>query len=110
MIPLYVLIARNYGLADSYLGMILPFAINSTAVFIFRQYFLQLPSELFEAARIDGAGELRVLWRVALPLVRPALLTGVLLTFIGPWNEFLWPFLITKEPTCSRSRSRWPTT
>ena len=97
MIPLYVMIARTYGLSDNYLGMILPYAINSTAVFIFRQYFLQLPKELFDAARIDGAGELRTLWSIALPLVRPALLTAVLLTFIGPWNEFLWPFLITKE-------------
>lgn len=96
-IPLYVMIVRTYGLADSYLGMIAPFAINSTAVFVFRQYFLQLPQELFEAARIDGASELGILWRVAVPLVRPALLTGVLLTFIGPWNEFLWPFLITKQ-------------
>jgi multiple sugar transport system permease protein len=97
IIPLYVMIVRDYGLADSYLGMILPFAINSTAVFIFRQFFLQLPQDLFAAARIDGAGELRILWSIALPLVRPALLTAVLLTFIGPWNEFLWPFLITKE-------------
>ncbi len=97
MIPLYVLIARTYGLADNYLGMILPYAINSTAVFIFRQYFLQLPGELFDAARIDGANELRILRSIAIPLVRPALLTAVLLTFIGPWNEFLWPFLITKQ-------------
>jgi multiple sugar transport system permease protein len=96
-IPLYVMIVRSYGLADSYLGMIAPFAINSTAVFVFRQYFLQLPQELFDAARIDGASELNTLWRIAIPLVRPALLTGVLLTFIGPWNEFLWPFLITKQ-------------
>jgi multiple sugar transport system permease protein len=97
MIPLYVLIARDYGLADNYLGMILPFFINSTAVVIFRQYFLQLPKELFEAARIDGASELRLLWGIAIPLVRPAIITVVLLTFIGPWNEFLWPFLVTKE-------------
>jgi multiple sugar transport system permease protein len=97
IIPLYVMIVRSYGLADSYAGMILPFAISSTAVFIFRQFFLQLPEELFSAARIDGAGELRILWSIALPLVRPAILTAVLLTFIGPWNEFLWPFLITKE-------------
>lgn len=96
-IPLYVLIVRTYGLADTHLGMILPFAINSTAVFVFRQYFLQLPRELFEAARVDGASELAILFRIALPLVKPALLTAVLLTFIGPWNEFLWPFLITKQ-------------
>ena len=68
VIPLYVMIVRSYGLADNYLGMILPFAINSTAVFVFRQFFLQLPE-----------------------------LTVVLLTFIGPWNEFLWPFLVTKQ-------------
>ncbi len=99
IVPIYVLVARNYGLSDSFVGMIAPFAINSTAVFVFRQYFLQLPPELFEAARIDGASEWRVLWSVAVPLVRPALLTGALLTFIGPWNEFLWPFLITKKQT-----------
>ncbi len=97
IIPLYVLIVRNYGLGDSYLGMIAPFAINSTAVFVFRQYFLQLPPDLFNAARIDGASELRILRSVALPLVRPALLTAMLMTFIGPWNEFLWPFLVTKQ-------------
>lgn len=97
LIPLYVLIVRDYGLGNTYLGMILPFAINSTAVFVFRQYFLQVPASLFEAARIDGASELRILWQVAVPLVRPALVTAILLTFIGPWNEFLWPFLVTKE-------------
>jgi multiple sugar transport system permease protein len=97
MVPLYVMIARDYGLADSYLGIILPFVINSTAVIIFRQYFLQLPRAIFEAARIDGASEWQVLTRVALPLIRPALVTVVLITFIGPWNEFLWPFLVTKR-------------
>jgi multiple sugar transport system permease protein len=97
IIPIYVMVVRTYGLADSYLGMIAPFAINSTAVFVFRQFFLQLPDDLFSAAALDGAGELRILWSVALPLVRPALLTAVLLTFIGPWNEFLWPFLVTKD-------------
>ncbi|MFF2847538.1 carbohydrate ABC transporter permease [Streptomyces sp. NPDC058001] len=97
MIPLYVLIVRDYGLADSYLGMILPFAINTSAVFIFRQFFLQLPAALFEAARLDGAGELQILFRVALPLCKPALLSVVLLSFTGPWNEFLWPFLVTKQ-------------
>jgi multiple sugar transport system permease protein len=97
LIPLYVLIVRTYGLGDNYLGIILPYAINTAAVFIFRQFFLQLPNELFEAARIDGASELRILRSIALPLVKPAVLTTILLTFIGPWNEFLWPFLVTKD-------------
>lgn len=97
LIPLYVLIVRDYGLADSYAGMILPFAINTSAVFIFRQFFLQLPAAMFEAARMDGAGELQILFRIALPLCRPALLSVVLLSFTGPWNEFLWPFLVTKR-------------
>ena len=96
-LPLYVLVVRDYGLGDSYLGMILPFAVNSTAVFLFRQFFLQMPRSLFEAARLDGASELRILWQVALPMARPAVLTAMLLTFIGPWNEFLWPFLVTKD-------------
>lgn len=96
MIPLYVQVTRIYGLGDSYLGIMLPYLINTTAVFVFRQFFIGLPNSLFEAAKLDGAGELRILWSVALPLVRPALVTATLLTFIGPWNEFLWPFLVTK--------------
>ncbi len=99
MIPLYVQITRSYGLGDSYLGMILPFLINTTAVFIFVQFFKALPVEIFEAARIDGAGEIRLLTSVAIPLIRPVLVTVILVTFIGPWNEFLWPFLITKDAT-----------
>src|SRR4029453_3396307 len=97
MIPLYVMIVRGYLLGDTYLGMILPFAVNATAVFIFRQFFLQLPRELFESARLDGARALKILTRTPLPPARPALLTAVILTFIGPWNEFLWPFLVTKQ-------------
>ncbi len=97
MVPLYVLLTRTYGLGDTHLGIILPFLINTTAVFIFRQFFLGLPESIFESARLDGASELRTLWSIALPLVRPAVVTVILVTFIGPWNEFLWPFLITKE-------------
>jgi multiple sugar transport system permease protein len=97
MVPLYVMIVRGYLLGDTYLGMILPFAVNATAVFIFRQFFLQLPRELFESARLDGASELKILTRIAIPLAKPAILTAVIITFIGPWNEFLWPFLVTKR-------------
>ena len=97
MVPLYVMIVRGYLLGDTYLGMILPYAVNATAVFIFRQFFLQLPKELFESARLDGASELTILTRIAIPLAKPAILTAVIVTFIGPWNEFLWPFLVTKQ-------------
>jgi len=96
MIPLYVVLVRAFHLGDTYLGMIMPFAINSVAVLIFRQFFLQVPREMFDAARIDGAGEFRILRSIAVPLVRPAILTAALVTFIGPWNEFLWPLLVTK--------------
>ena len=99
MIPLYVMVVRYLNLADNYVGMILPFAINSVAVLVFRQYFLQIPVEIFDAARMDGASELRILRSIAVPLVRPAVLTAMLVTFIGPWNEFLWPFLVTKTAT-----------
>lgn len=74
-IPLYVLIVRTYGLGDSYWGMILPFAINSTAVFIFRQFFIQIPREILEAAGIDGAGAIRLLTKIGIPLAKPAILT-----------------------------------
>src|SRR5699024_7410026 len=96
MIPLYVQVTRIYGLGDSYLGMILPFLINTTAVFIFRQFFLSLPELLFEAARIDGASELRILFSIAVPMVKPAIATVALLAFSGPWHGSPWPFLITK--------------
>src|SRR5690606_22065927 len=69
MIPLYVQVTRGFGLGDTYLGMILPFAINTTAVFIFTQFFRALPAEIFEAARIDGASELRIVRTIAVPLV-----------------------------------------
>lgn len=97
MVPLYVMVVRYFNLADNYIGMVLPFAINSVAVLIFRQYFLQIPRDIFDSARIDGASESRILRSIAVPLVRPAILTAMLVTFIGPWNEFLWPFLVTKK-------------
>jgi multiple sugar transport system permease protein len=97
MIPLYILVVRTYGLEDSFLGMIAPFAVNATAVFIFRQFFVSLPDELFDAAKMDGATELQILRRIALPLTSPAVVTAGVITFVGPWNEFLWPFLITKD-------------
>lgn len=100
MIPLYIMIV-NFGWVQPgpriFLGLIIPGAVNATAIIIFRQFFLQLPQDLFDAARIDGAGDLNILWQIALPLSAPAFLITGLLTFIGPWNEFLWPLLVTRD-------------
>ena len=100
MIPLYIMIV-NFGWVQPgpkiFLGLIVPGAVNATAILIFRQFFLQLPQDLFDAARIDGAGDLSILWQIALPLSAPAFLITGLLTFIGPWNEFLWPLLVTRD-------------
>ena len=97
IIPIYVMIVRTYGLADSYLGMIAAVRDQLDRGVHLPAVLPELPEELFAAARLDGASELRILWSIAMPLVRPALMTATLLTFIGPWNEFLWPFLVTKE-------------
>jgi multiple sugar transport system permease protein len=100
MIPLYIMIVR-FGWTQpgpqTYLGLIVPAAVNATAILIFRQFFLQLPQDLFDAARVDGDSELGILYRIALPLSAPAFLIAGLLTFIGPWNEFLWPLLVTRD-------------
>jgi multiple sugar transport system permease protein len=100
MIPLYVMIVR-FGWTQpgpqTYLGLIAPGAVNATAIIIFRQFFMQLPQDLFDAARVDGDTDLGILYRIALPLSAPAFLIAGLLTFIGPWNEFLWPLLVTRN-------------
>jgi multiple sugar transport system permease protein len=72
------MIVRGYLLGDTHLGRTRPYMVNATAVFIFRQFFLQLPKELFESARLDGASELQILTRIAMPLAKPAILTAVI--------------------------------
>ena len=96
-IPLYAVIVKTFELGDSYLGMILPYAVNPVAVFLFRQFFRGLPPSLFEAARLDGASELRILRTIAVPLAKPAILAATLITFIVPYNDFLWPYLANKD-------------
>jgi multiple sugar transport system permease protein len=88
IIPIYVVIVRTYGLADTYLGIMLPFLINSTAVFVFRQFFLSLPDDLFAAAALDGASELRMFRTITLPLLRPVLALVLVVTVIGSFQVF----------------------
>jgi multiple sugar transport system permease protein len=89
-VPQFVLVS-NMGLANSYAGLILPFLAGPFGVFLMRQYLLSIPDDLVEAARVDGAGELRIFARVVLPLCRPALATLGILTFLTSWNSFLLP-------------------
>ncbi|HEX4744909.1 MAG TPA: carbohydrate ABC transporter permease [Candidatus Limnocylindria bacterium] len=99
LIPNFVLMSRRYlGWYDTYTAQIVPFLASVFSIFLLRQFFLGIPKELQEAARLDGAGHLRFLWSVALPLVRPALVTVALINFLASWNSFLWPLLVTSSP------------
>ncbi len=95
-VPLFVL-STNIGLTNTLPGMILPFLAGPFGVFLMRQYILSLPDELIQAARVDGAGELRIFFSVILPLCGPALATLGVLTFLTSWNNFLWPLVIATE-------------
>ena len=98
-IPNFVLMSRRYlGWYDTYQAMIVPFVATVFSIFLLRQFFLSVPQELLDSARLDGAGHLRFLWSIALPLVRPALITVALIEFLGSWNAFVWPLVITSSP------------
>lgn len=103
MIPGEVLLVPNFitiaklGWYDTYAALIIPFTVSVFAVFLLRQHFLQIPFELQEAAYLDGAGHTRFLFRIMLPLSRPPIATIALLKFIGSWNAFLWPLLVTQN-------------
>lgn len=94
LIPQYVL-AYHLHLLDSYTIQIIPFAASTMGVFLFRQFFKSLPKEYWEAARIEGVGHLRYIFKVAVPLAKPAVITVALLTFITSWNQFQWPLIMT---------------
>ena len=90
-------VASDLHLLDSYAGLILPIIASATATFLFRQFFLSIPDELTEAARIDGAGPLRFFWDVVLPLSKTHMAALFVILFILGWNEYLWPLLITNQ-------------
>jgi multiple sugar transport system permease protein len=96
LIPMYTLIVQ-LGWVDSYAALIVPFAFNATAILILRQFFLQVPRSLMDAARLDGMGELRILYTVFWPLAKAPLATVGILTFMGAWNEVLWPLLVVRD-------------
>ncbi|BFM25864.1 multiple sugar transport system permease protein [Microbacterium testaceum] len=91
-VPLFVMVS-SLGLVDSYAALILPFVTTPLGVFLMRQFMLGIPDPLLEAARIDGAGELRIFARIVMPLCGPPLATLGILTFLASWNNFLWPLV-----------------
>ncbi len=94
LVPQYILV-RDLGWLDSYAGLIIPAAISSFGIFMMRQAFLGTPDELLDAARIDGAGEWRILFQIVLPMHVPALVSLAILRFLGEWDNLLWPLVVT---------------
>ena len=94
-VPLFVLVA-NAGLVDTLPGLFLPFLVGPFGVFLMRQFILGPARDLLDAGRVDGAGELRIFSRIILPLCGPALATLGILTFLGSWNNFLWPLVVAQ--------------
>lgn len=110
MVPVFILLKRwplmggngwlgigGHGLLNSYTGLILPGAVGAFGIFLLRQFFMTLPRDLEDAARIDGCSEIGIYWRIILPLSAPALATLGIFTFTAAWNEFLWPLLIMSK-------------
>lgn len=95
VIPLYLMVTE-LGLKDTFFGIVLPFMLASPyAVFLLREYFRGIPQDVIDAARIDGAGHLRILWQIIVPLSTPIISTLVLITVVSQWNSFMWPRVIT---------------
>src|SRR5512137_23765 len=90
-------VASDLGLLDSYVGLTLPLIASATATFLFRQFFITIPDELAEAARIDGAGPMRFFFDVVVPLSRPNIAALFVILFIYGWNQYLWPLLVTTQ-------------
>lgn len=93
-----ITVSLQFGLLDSYAGLILPLIATATGTFLYRQFFLTLPDELVEAAKMDGAGALRFFWDVLLPLSRTNIAALFTIMFVWAWNEYLWPLVVTTDP------------
>ena len=96
LVPLYWMVSRM-GLSNSYVGVLLPWLANAFGIFLMRQFMLNVPDELIDAARVDGASELRIVFRVITPLLWPAVMTLGMFAFVYYWNNFLWPLTILQS-------------
>ena len=96
MMPLFLML-KEMGLVNSYAGALVPWLASVLGIYLVRQYALTIPDALLEAARIDGAGELRIFVQVVLPLLKPIIVTLAVLTFLGAWNDFMWPLIVLTD-------------
>ncbi len=96
LVPLFILVV-DLGWANSYLGLIVPTLASAQGVFLMRQYIFGIPDDLIEAAKIDGASELRIFWQVILPLTIPVQATLGIFVFLWHWNDFLWPLIVAQR-------------
>ncbi|MBV9382778.1 MAG: carbohydrate ABC transporter permease [Streptosporangiaceae bacterium] len=95
IVPLYTMM-RQFHLTNTYWAIFLPYVLGTPyTIFLMRQYFMSLPSEVFAAARVDGASEWRILTRLVIPMGRPIIITATLIAFVFGWNNFLWPLIVT---------------
>jgi multiple sugar transport system permease protein len=96
MLPVFLLL-RELGLLNTYWGIVLPGAVSAFSIFFFRQYMYSIPDDLIDSARIDGCSDFRIYWQIMLPLARPALVTLGIFTFLGTWNDFMWPLIVMSK-------------
>jgi multiple sugar transport system permease protein len=96
MLPLFLLM-KQLGLVNSFAGVVIPSLATVFGIFLVRQYARSIPDELLEAARIDGAGELRIFFQIVLPMLKPVLVTLTIFTFMGAWNDFMWPLIVLTD-------------
>jgi multiple sugar transport system permease protein len=96
MMPLFLLL-KQMGLVNTYGGIVLPALAGIFGIFLVRQYALTIPDDLLDAARVDGAGELRIFARIVVPLLRPVLASLAIFTFLGCWNDFMWPLIVLTD-------------
>src|SRR5690242_14697564 len=96
IVPTFGVVA-NLGMLDSYAGLIIPLIASATATFLFRQFFMTVPDELAEAARVDGASPMRFFWDVLIPLSKTTMAALFVIQFIYGWNQYLWPLLVATD-------------
>jgi multiple sugar transport system permease protein len=96
MLPLFLMM-KEMGLVNTYWGVLIPGMANIFGIFLIRQYAMSIPDSLLDAARIDGAGEFRIFWSLVLPICKPILVTLAMFTFMGAWNDFMWPLIVLTD-------------